>query len=229
MRSSVVFFTTLTMLAGPAAHAQTASAAQPQTWNAAESFAEVNPNGPWSYWSGSTGTSMQLLNTLIYAPVADIGGSFAFWKSATDTSLQSAVRKSLLNKPFLTGTVLWPVQTLLLDPAAGPDAIVCWTAPATANYQFNGFFEILDTSPHGVATKVFVGTTDLTAQVFPTTKGLLTPPPAADGNKLRPGKTEFFFFTRKIAVGTKVCFGVGTSDGNSLFDSTGFQVIVTKK
>jgi hypothetical protein len=187
-----------------------------QTWDATKDFGPSNPNGPWSYGYGVTGTSFTLdpfynpdcfglsglVCWILNQDVPDVGfnttGGWLDWR-----------------------TVIFPPDALFVHPGPNEaqDTIVQWTAPVTGTYNIAGFFEVLDTDPTGVVGLVFYKGTLLYSRE-------LLGPPAQFPDKVG-GREDFYIFKIFLHAGDVISFGVNR-DGDYRFDSTGFDASITR-
>lgn len=124
-------------------------------WNDATDFSLLgNPNGPWSYGNGATGTSFSPYTVSSTAcnlpnPVSGI----SCWQPTATMFGVPVVGMNTTASTINFGTVVLPTGLLLVHPgvstASNPnDSIVQWTAPAAGTYSISGFFEVLDTMPN---------------------------------------------------------------------------------
>jgi hypothetical protein len=186
-------------------------------FNAVTDFSSSNPSGPWSYGDGVTGLSFTPFGTFSGPGTCHIGGIVAgvsCWNAGNNAEPGVFINDTAAT--LTGGTVVFPTGVLLLHPGASVDTIVEWKALTTGTYTISGSFEILDTSPTGI-----IGLVDLNgASLF---SGLLTGPGASGTT---PGGSESFAFTKALAAGDILAFGVN-NDGNFFDDSTGFNATVS--
>jgi hypothetical protein len=208
MRATAAFFVMSTFTVG-SAHAT--------TYDAASGFSSSNPSGPWSYGTGTAGTSSFTLMSHYTGTNCEGLSGFACWQPA---SISFGVPLVAVNKSSATidfSTAVYPTGLMVLHPGPSTDTIVDWIAPSAGTYTITGFFELLDISPTGVIGSVYNGSTQLFS-------GALTGPAAADPNTV--GGVETFSITQTLAAGSVLSFAVN-NDGNYLNDSTGFDAIIT--
>jgi len=201
-----------------AAHAQT-----PTVYKAGRDFSYLNPGGVWSYGYGQTGTSFTLYSGLIDRCGAAEDGSDCFYFS------NALVGSNVLNKRRVeaasASTIVIPEKGLLLHTGSdGSDPIVRFTAPAAGTYRIEGYYQILDNRPTGVAPKIFVDALDVTQKAFRADADVVLTG-ASDPDAKKVGETRKFALTRKLRKGAVVSFGLDEA-GNWTFDSTGFDVTI---
>jgi hypothetical protein len=169
-----------------------------------------NPNGTWSYGSGTTGTTFTPFNM----QGCGIPG-LSCWHGVTVVpNLQPLelpyVGKNTIGSTIDFSTVSIPVGVLDLHPGVA-DTIVAWTAPVAGNFQFAGQFQLIDHAPTGVVAKIVEGADTLFDQAL---SGAF-------------GATTNFAFSRHMDVGDTLYFGV--NQGTIFFnDSTAFALTITE-
>ncbi len=202
----------------------TAAICTAQTWDARRDFAANNPNGPWSYGSGVTGTSFTLYT--MYTP--DCG---SYWQGVQGLVCWTGnlyyydplVESNTTGQWFYCCySVVVPPDALIMHPAPDwelADSIVHWTVPADGTYSIFGYFEILDAvNPTGITGLVYRNSSLLYS-------GTLTGPPAQPPNKAG-GRENFVFPQLALKAGDVISFGVN-SDGTFYYDSTGFNAVIS--
>lgn len=205
-------------MAASAAHAQS-----PAVYKAGRDFSYLNPGGVWSYGYGRTGTSFTLYPGLIDRCGAAEEGSDCFNFS------NALVASNVLNKRRVeiasASSIVIPEKGLHMHTGSdGSDAIVRFTAPAAGKYRIEGYYQILDNRPTGVAPKIFVDAIDVTLKAFRADAPVVLSG-ASDPEAKKVGETRKFALTRKLRKGAVVSFGLNEA-GNWTFDSTGFDVVI---
>lgn len=195
------------------------SSAHAETYKMPRDFSYLNPTGVWAYGSGVTGASFTLFPALKSAcDVAKKADCFTGGNAQVyiNTSGGAYVDKA-------SGTVLIGDNVIMMHPDTGVDAIIRFKAPRAGTYVFKGSYAIMDSSPTGVAPKIFVGATNLTKAAFKSAVDVVLTGPGADLAKKKPGQRKAFSFSRALKSGQLVYFGLNEA-GNWTFDSTAFVV-----
>ena len=187
---------TLTLGMGSAAHATS-------TFNAAADFsATLNPNGAWSY--GETPTLGGSFSPLLAGSCGPLTG----WNNSGTSDLSGS-------PPFIfkgtgtCGTGTPPSGQLDLHPGSGGQfADVRWTSPSAGSLAVTATFQGIDPTAGGTDVHVLKnGVLLFSAQIT----GFGVP-------------TSFTYPGGTVVAGSTLDFVVGVgSDGNFLFDSTGFN------
>jgi hypothetical protein len=211
LNRSIFLAGALTLLCAGISHAA--------TFNAVTDFSSSNPNGAWSYGTGTTGTSFTAM-TNFNSPCNGTAGSEC-WQPATTYVGTPAIGLNTSGSTINLATVVIPTGVLFEHPAPGlgpADSIVRFTAPAARSYTVTGLYELLDTNPTGIIAEIF----DNGTQVFTST---LTGPGASHPNTI--GGSVTFSFTETLADGDTLSFGVNNDHGAYFGDSTGFDATIT--
>lgn len=201
-----------------------ASAASAQSYKLERDFSYVNPTGVWSYGYGTTGSSFTPFAALLDECGAETQGSDCFLEDGAVVAINVVHKNFVRTFPF--SSVVLPDTGVQLHPKNdGADAIVRFTAPSTGTYRFEGYYQILDTNPSGVAPKIFVGARDFTSKAFDEDGAVVLNGPA-DTEAKKGGQIKRSSLTRQLAKRAVVQFGLDPN-GDFRFDSTGFDVTVT--
>lgn len=193
-----------------------------ETYKVVRDFSYLNPGGVWSYGSGDTGRSFTLVPSISDGCGTPGGRTDCFRVGNAIVYINTS--GNAFADPG-SGTVLVGDNVLMLHPADGVDAIVRFRAPRAGTYTFKGSYAIMDTSPTGIAPKIFVGATDVTKAAFGSKVDVALTGPGAVLAKKKPGGSKAFTFTRTLKAGQPVYFGVNAL-GNWLFDSTALKLEV---
>ncbi len=185
-----------------------------QTWDANRDFRASNPNGAWSYGTGTTGTPFALYT--VYNPDCDESG-FVCWTVKIPEDYTPRVGFNSTGGWLNWRTVVQPPNVLNVHPGPYGDSIVQWKAPVAGYYTISGFFEILDIYPTGIIGLVFRNGRQLY-------RGELLGPPAQQPDKVG-GREDFYFPMLFLNAGDVISFGVN-ADGDFHYDSTGFDVTI---
>ena len=124
------------------------SLAQAQTYDAAKDFSVTNnPNGAWSYLSG-TGSTAAPLAKKGTGPLERNAGAVSFWNTgASGFNAYHGVFANQTSAPVMVsaGLEVRP-GTLVLHPAdkGGPPAMVRFVAPSAGEYAVDATFTTLD-------------------------------------------------------------------------------------
>jgi hypothetical protein len=203
------------VLAGSLAITGEATAAA--TFNAVTAFSSSNPNGPWSYGYGDTGTNFTLYPTFISG---DFGTPGLDGYTLGGTGTVPVILRNDTGSTIDFETVALPTGELLMHPGqpAAEDSILRFTAPFTGEYSAAGFFQTLDDNPNGVTIKVAEeGSGVIFQQDF---TGSPASPPTPGGTL--PFSNESIFLT----AGQWIEVGINP-DGDYTHDSTGLSLTIT--
>jgi hypothetical protein len=188
----------LIVFAGSAVHAT--------TYNALTGFSTShNPNGPWSYASGTPGAATVFgYSGTNFGP----GYGFSYW-SASQNNLPAV---GINGTPF--GTVNVPTSEVFLHPGpdAGQDAMILFTVPKTGTYDLSDFFTHRDIANAGDGQ--FVGTylNGVALDTWLLGTGY--------------GSTHSFSDILNLTAGDVLTFDVN-KNGAYYYDSTGFGATIT--
>ena len=155
----------LALIAAAALTLAAATSASATTWDAVADFtAATNGTGGsvWSYgWNDHSAPGFQKFTQNGEC----ITGGLACWQSNDPQFFVPLIAKNTTLATLNYLTVVQPIDVLNLHPGgtndgsvaggADIDTILRFTAPTAGNFNFNGFFEALDTSPTGVT--IFAG------------------------------------------------------------------------
>ncbi|MFT3987258.1 VPLPA-CTERM sorting domain-containing protein [Aestuariivirga sp.] len=191
-----------------------AASAQAETWNAFDDFSiATNPNGAWSYGEGTAGSTFTpFVNKVTTSQVI-------YWQTTNPSLGAPAVIKNTTGSSFAYPTVVFPNDVLDIHPGPNSDVIVQFTAPTAGTYSYSGLFEVLDyVQSNGVIGLIYKNGTQLFSQEFGGT--------TANATTLTAGSMITFMGSVLLAAGDKLSFAVN-NDGNYLYDSTGFQVVIS--
>ena len=174
---------------------------QAQTYDAVAQFSTAsNPNGVWAYGYGSSPesfTAFTMANSNFGSPSWNLSGL------------------PLIGNAYTGGTVAVPITDLWFHPgdADNLSAIMTFTAPQTASYAFDVFFERADVTENagdGVLVSLFQNTQLLSQSVLGTT--YLNGFSGAGALSLAQGDTLSFVVARR---------------GDYTYDSTGVRATVS--
>jgi hypothetical protein len=200
------------MLVGALAGLAIASTADAAVYSAAGDFSPTsNPNSPWTYGDGVTGTS--------FAPLTVTGsqGNYNYWQDAHPSSSVPWIGV-VTGSALSTGSIYYPAGYLVVHPGPATDGIVQWKAPSAGTYTLSGSFTLLDTSPSGIIGEVYKNNSLLYSSP-------LTGPGANQGAGT-VGGSESFGGTYSLLAGDILSFGVNNA-GSYFNDSTGLKATIT--
>jgi len=191
--------------------------AQALTWDAVSDFSSTQStgvNGVWSYgWDAGSGFNAFTTNSACFAQVS-------CWQTPGMEMYEVPLVAANTTAGTITyaNSVVHPNDVLNLHPGQtldgsnqDIDAILRFVAPTAGTYSFNGFFQVLDTSPSGVK---------ILADGAPVSIG-----GAANIGNLTVGAPTYFSGTVNLAQGGVIDFRVNR-DGAIWNDSTGLSVSV---
>lgn len=195
----------------------------PANYKALRDFSYSNPNGVWSYGYGTAGDRSSFVRYPLGLQILGGGLIDSFYDSESSVSVNNTGKTVVLNAS--SSSVVVPTDALVMHPRSdGQDTMVVFTAPGFGLYQIEGFFEILDNAPTGVAPRIFVGSKDVTKTAFGKKDVVLTG--GSDPSKKKAGQKKSFSFTQELSPNQRVQFAL-TPNGDWRFDSTGFDVTIT--
>ncbi len=208
--------------AGFAAAVGFASPAGAETYKVIRDFSYLNPGGVWAYGYGTTGKSFTLYPA-ISTGCGTTGGRTDCFRNGNALVYQNTYGAAFADPG--SGTVLVGDNVVMMHPDAGVDTIVRFKAPRAGSYVFKGSFTLMDSSPTGIAPKIFLGSKDLTKTAFKSTVDVTLTGPGAILSKKKPGGSKAFAFTQALRAGQVVYFAVNDL-GNWTFDSTALKLEV---
>ena len=186
-------------------------------YKAHRDFSYLNAVGVWSY--GGRTVSAPKKTTLFTEFVTDsIPGVDKFGRGNTIVAVNTT------GKAFNAtdnNTVVIPDNTLFMHPSTEEDAVVIFKVPSPGTYRFEGFFQIMDTSPTGTVVYALRNAKTILQKEL-NGKGAKRDDRNPKGGK----KISFDFALDDLRAGDKITFGVNAA-GNWTFDTTAFDVRVT--
>ncbi len=178
------------------------------TYDLVAGFSGSNPNGVWSYVANGS-----LMGTYSAACPGSPTG-IACWSNSQSVPNLARVEANTTSGVFTSGTVVYSVGYLNIDPQSIVNAGVQFTAPTTGTYAFSGNFIGDDSTgnSHGVSI-VLNGSTSLFSGA------------AITGTS----STDSFSFNQPLTAGDTVLFTVGQATTGLTYGylTTGLQGTIT--
>jgi RHS repeat-associated protein len=184
---------------------------QSQNYNAVRDFSiDGNPNVPWSYgYTQTRGSEFQTSTSRIQTPQLEL------W-SATDRGPHIIYNST---GQVIQGGIVYPPDVLTLDPSYdGRNSVLRFTAPVSGEYFVKGRFQGIDLT-RGPTTDVAILQNSKT--VFAgDIRGFFR------DNVSTPLAIVPFNIRISAEAGDTIDFSVGHGPDDSLFDSTGVEVVI---
>jgi hypothetical protein len=198
--------------------------AQAFDYKAHRDFSYQNPNGVWSYGG------LSIAEPRTFVPfdefVSDAVPGFDDHRRGSALIGVNTTGKAMDDTGSSTAVI--PNNMLQMHTASDEDTVVRFKVPKSGSYRFEGFYQIMDTSPNGTLLFILHDDMNINQIAFGKKVVRLTGKAAVRSEKNpKGGRTIKFDFTLDgLKRNQTISFGLN-ADGAATFDSTGFDVKVT--